>query len=121
MKNYEVVEGTVYTNNAEYKKGDIIKEKLDKDDIKRLEKQGFIKEYVSKITENKEEKENKEDEKIEEKNNLGKMSKTELVKYCNDNNIAINEEDTVKEILEKIKEADNSEEIEEEEGPKTSL
>jgi len=92
MEKYEVIDGTVYINDTEYKKGEIIKEKLEKDDIDRLEKQGFIKEYVIK-TAKYEKSEEVENPKKDLQSTLSKMKKIELVEYCKINNIEINEED----------------------------
>lgn len=121
---YQVIDGKVITNNKTYLKGDIIDEKLSKDDAKRLLDMKFIKTYKEKTTSKlvdsklKNEignKENSQDDNDFEKK-LRQENKDKIIEKAKELQVDFNEEETKEEIISKILDVINKDD-----GPNTSI
>lgn len=114
---YQVIDGKVITNERTYQKGDIIEEKLSKDDEKKLLDMNFIKIYQEKVVRtvvNDTKTDNVNEEKLKQK------SKDKIIEKAKELNIDFTEEETKEEIIRKILEV-SEQENDENDGPKTSI
>ena len=116
---YQVIDGKVITNKKTYLKGDIIDEKLSKDDEKKLLDMNFIKIYKEKVVRTVVN-DTKTDNVNENEKKLKQESKDKIIEKAKELNIDFNEEETKEEIIRKILEV-SEQENDENDGPKTSI